>query len=617
MMVSPRAKAALAVVLLLAAAELRAELYTLSPREIWPQATEAIRTGNMPEANAIVQELLSAGQVLDLERFPIFAKSAASLALEAQERGDGELAEWAIDTARKLDGQSPDVAFATADLARRRGDWKAYATAIAAGVVTTFSNYRSRVLATSDLMLVLCMAAAAAAVLFGLLLLYRYGSVAVHDFREMLSRRFSPPTALVLSWAALVLPLFLWLGPTWLVLYWLVLFFPYSTVRERIVVVLLLLSVAALPVLVAWSAYRISGIDSPVIQAAVAQMEKSFAPEALRRLREMHEVLPNEATIALLMGNLEVQEANERAAAQHYRRAIDMNNKLAGAHLNLGNLYFFENDSKTAKLEYEKAARIDPDMAIAYYNHSVASGESYEFAEQGRQLELAKERDRQFILSLVHRPPRQKVVMYELPLGEAWDLAERIARGGEAREIYGNHAVFDLSTAVKNPLTGGAVLALPAALVFWYLQRKKGTAAACVKCGRTFCYRCKASSESAKYCSQCIHIYLKRDGVSVQTKHDKLQEVQEYQSARMRRARILSTILPGAGQIANERTLAGFAALFLFAFFVFLAIFIGHLAPIAAPAMGMKATVRTTAIVLAIVVWLTSAVSAYRERVVA
>lgn len=612
----PLAKTAMVLLLLMLSAGARADLQTLSPREIWPEAAEAVRAGNLREATRTVDELLAAGRTLDIERFPVFAEAAASLALQAHSQNNKALADWAISTARRLDPNSPDVEFTSADLARKRSDWRGYFSATLVGAVKTFSNYRARILAVSDLGLALAAAIVMAGAIFALLLLYRYGKSAVHDFTELLSSRFSPATAPVVAWALLFAPLFLWFGPGWLLMYWFALFFAYAGWKERAIIVFLILAGGMLPVFLSWTSYRIAGIDSPVIQAAVAAKEKSFNPEASRRLRQMQEVLPDEPVIALLLGNLEVQEANERAAAQHFRRAVELNDKLAGAHLNLGNLYFFENDSRTARLEYEKAAELEPDMAIAYYNNSVASGETYEFAAQGRQLELAKQHDRFLVNELLRDPPRQKVVMYHLPLAEAWEVAERVARSGDAREIYGNHAVFDLSTALRNPLTAAAALALLAAVALWWLRRKNGPAGECIKCGRTYCYRCKAASESAKYCTQCIHIYLRRDGVSIETKREKVEEVQVYQTRNLRRSRIMTTFLPGSAQIINDVTLWGFFALLLFISLLSVAVFIGRLAPIAAPAEMMKTGIRLVAVVLAAIVWLAASIPVYRGKVV-
>src|SRR6185295_2461859 len=74
-------------------------------------------------------------------------------------------------------------------------------------------------------------------------------------------------------------------------------------------------------------------------------------------------------------------------------------------------------------------------------------------------------------------------------------------------------------------ITIGSVIAALLAIIIWFRRRKAGYANACIKCGRTFCHRCKSARESATYCTQCIHIYLKRDGVSLDTKRSKLEEV--------------------------------------------------------------------------------------------
>ena len=83
------------------------------------------------------------------------------------------------------------------------------------------------------------------------------------------------------------------------------------------------------------------------------------------------------------------------------------------------------------------------------------------------------------------------------------------------------------------------------ALALWLVRRRKGVAGACSKCGRTYCYRCKAASENAAYCAQCIHIYLRRGGVPADIKRQKMAEVQEFQERALRRRKALNTILPG------------------------------------------------------------------------
>ena len=51
-----------------------------------------------------------------------------------------------------------------------------------------------------------------------------------HDFRELLSTRFTGGSVSVLAFALLFLPIFLWLGPMWLLFYWFAIFFGYAGV---------------------------------------------------------------------------------------------------------------------------------------------------------------------------------------------------------------------------------------------------------------------------------------------------------------------------------------------------------------------------------------------------
>jgi len=589
----------------------------LSPRELWPQATAASDSGDPAGAESKVNSLLIAGKTLGIQRFPLYAESAASLARQSYKQGNATVATWGMDTARKLDPRSPDVAFTEADLSREESQWGGVVQNLVTGTSNILSDYRAETLSHADFTLTFAAALAAAAMIFALVLFLRYGRPAAHDFRESLSRRMHGGVATVIAFAILFLPLFLWLGPVWLVLYWFVLFFGYASSREKTAIVAMLLALALLPIIADRAAYRTAGVDSPVVRGAVAAIERSYHPDVVRRLGELVEVAPQNPYLHLLLGNLQVLQGDESDAASHYRRAIELNDELAGAHLNIGNLHFLNNDFLAAISKYENAAKIDPDMAIAYYNHSVASGELYKFDIQGQKLEEAKSKDKALIEGLIARPTIQKVVMYEVPISTAWAITDAIARKGLARELYGNYAFFDPLLSAQNPLTLGSLAALGLALLLWNMRKRNGFAGACIKCGRTFCHRCKSSRESAIYCTQCIHIYLKRDGVSLDTKRSKLAEVQQHQTAQLRRKKIFTTFLPGSAQLLDGSTVRGLISLFLFLLFVGLAIFVGRLAPIASPAETMKLVMRVLAVVLAVISWLVISIPVYRQRVTA
>jgi tetratricopeptide (TPR) repeat protein len=415
----------------------------------------------------------------------------------------------------------------------------------------------------------------------------------------------------------LFLPLFLWLGPMWLLLYWFVVCFGYANGVERVAAILLLILVALVPIALDWTADRVAGVDSPVVSAAVSSSNQAYQPEALRRLQEMLVFVPDQPALQVLTGNLLNFEGSEDQAETYYRRAIQLNPNYAGALVNLGNLLFLKNEFPAAINSYEKAERADPKLAIAYYNHSVAASEIYKYDLQGEMLDKARKADRSFVERLAANPPPQKIVMYSPAVAEAWKIRKTISKQQAVRALFGNYSTFDPLKTALNPLTLGAVSALLLALIVWLVRRRNGFANACIKCGRTFCYRCKSARESSTYCTQCIHIYLKRDGVSIDTKRQKLEEVTEHQGAMQIRNRIFATFIPGSAQMMEGRTVTGAIGVFLFAAVVAIAIFVGRLAPALGPVADVaQLFLRVAAIVVAVILWLTISLPVYRRRAV-
>lgn len=590
-----------------------------APRDIWPQATGAIDAGDVDGATKKTNELVEVGKSYSIKNFPMYAESAAALSRQAAKRGNKAVADWGSKTADQLDPTSPAIAFSKAEAASEQKNWaKAVPTAFG-GYANIWKKYRSRLLSRSDSLIVITAALTLTAMIFAVALFIRYGRSMAHDFREMLGARMGGGAVTVLAVALLFLPLFLWLGPMWLLFYWFVIFFSYAGIIERVLIIVFALVMAAAPIILDLTAHWIAGVDGPVVMASIASEEQSYEPEALRRLQDLATLVPDNATIHLLLGNLHQQEGNEPEAATHYRRSIDLRDN-AGAHVNLGNLHFLEGDLAAAINEYQRAEELDPHLAIAFYNHSIASGSFNKFDEQAQKLDQAKRIDRAAIERITSNPPSPPspvVVMYRPPISEAWSVSSSIAKRGVATTQFGNYSFFDLMTSAQNPITLGGLLTAILAPMIYLKRRRAGLAGSCIKCGRTFCPRCKSARESTTYCTQCIHIYLKRDGVSVATKRSKLEEVGHHQSGMLRRNKFFATFLPGSAQLLEGRTIVGFLGLFVFLLAVCLALLVGRLAPVLAPGELPKLIVRVLAVAIAVLTWFFMTLPIYRRKVVA
>lgn len=585
-----------------------------SVRDLWPQSTAAAEGGDLDAADARLAELIATGRASGIARFPVYAESAIALARQAQREGNDELTQWGIRAASRLDPFSPEASLGVAALARDRGDWAEVITGTLRATRKAANVYSARVKAQMDLLIVAATTIGVVTAIFALVLLSRHHARAIHDLSETLATKIPVPFALALAWALLFLPLFLTLGPAWLIAWWLALFFGYASRKEQIAAVILLLLSAAAPLMVEWAAWRTAGLTSPVIRAAAASAQKSYRPASLRRLRELAEIFGSDPRLQALLGSLEAQEGNESRAAAHLKRAIEADPGFAGAHLNLGNLHFLNNDFAAAFSEYNMAAQSDPTMTIAFYNQSVAAGELYRFDIQGQKLEEAKRVNRALVDRLLASPPPQKIVSWYLPMNDAWQLHDAIARSPQSREFFGSYATFDSQRAATNPVTAGALLALVLGPLLGWVLGRGGLAGRCVKCGRTFCSRCKSSRESATYCTQCIHIYLKRDGVSLETKRNKLEEAQQWMRRTNRTRRLVGTLLPGAGQMIDGALILGLLGASIFVAAVAIAFFAGRLAPIATPSDPLPLVLRAAGIIVAVIAWLALAIPTWRTR---
>lgn len=609
------AVAAVALAAIVAGDDVRAQ--QASPRDLWPQATAAAREGDLESAKKNAAGLITTGKTYGITTFPVYAAGAAGLARHA-ERTSPEVASWASSEAAHLDPNNPAVAFSEADRAASKQKWAEAVPLALRGFARVFRDYRTNLLSRADFLMVATLAILVTAIVFGLTLFIRYGRSLAHDFRETLSTRLTGGSVSVLAFALLFLPLFLWLGPLWLLFYWYAIFFPYAAVVERTAAVVLLLLVALSPIAIDYGASRVAGVESPVVMAALSSQNQAYQPDALRRLQELIAVVPDHPTLHLLLGNMQSFEGNEDQAQQHYQRAIELKPGYAGGHVNLGNLLFFNNEFQAAMTQYGTAQQADPKLALAYYNHSVASGETYKFDQQARMLESARRSNPSFVERVTRTPPAQKVVMYSPSIDEAWTITDELSRHPAANALFGNYASFEAARSALNPMTIGALAALLLALLLWTRRRRHGLANACIKCGRTFCYRCKSARESSTYCTQCIHIYLKRDGVSLDTKRKKLEEVTDHQNGMVRRNRLFATFIPGAAQMLEGRTTSGIIGAFLFSLFVALAVSVGRLAPALGPSADFaQLLVRAVAIAIAVILWITLSLPVYRRRVAA
>lgn len=579
--------------------------------ESWQMATQFAATGDLEQAEQSLSEAMAMASQLAIARMPAYAKAAAGLAIESEMAGNGDIADWAIDAAYRLDPRSPDVAFAHADLLRIRSGLGGAISPLSRGISAVFGSRTTSMIARSDFLVSLAVAILLIGAGFGVAMVTRYGRSIMHDWRESLSGRVSAGTATILAFALLFLPVFLWLNPFWLIPWWFLITMSYAGRAEKVAIIIVLIGIGLTPLLMAWSAYRIVESRNPVVRAVEATYEDIWDPEIIKAASELTQALPDEARIQVIAGDLALIAGAENQALIHFQRAVQLDDTHAGAHLNIGNIHFLHQDFPAATFRYERAAQLDPGMAIAFLNNSIVAGETFQFEKQSEQIALARAASREVTDRL--RTPKRKVFLYRIPWGEVPELVAQ-ARASE-NPLFGSYARFDVTAALMHPVALGSAAVLALGLLLGVMRNRKGRAGQCVKCGRTFCARCKSSRESATYCTQCIHIYIKRDGVIADAKRRKMDEITKFHRGTLRTRRLMSAFIPGSASVLGGRPFRGLLLMLIFALALAIAFLTGRLAPIATPAETMQQVMRYASIALAAVVWLVAFIPALRAKV--
>lgn len=524
-------------------------------RSYWFDLLNAFQENDTAAVPTALDAMTKAARTSGVARLSDFSRMALHEARLAEAAGRTAIAGLAFDAAVALDDSSYDAAASRAGFSLRNGRLLAGLTSPVAALGKIFTSSESRLTFGSwlGLLLVLAVVATSIACLLGVFV--RHFRRIFHDLQEFASRplghRAAKPIALVL----VALPLFVTLGPVWLLLYWAALAFAYSTKRERVVLVLSFVVLGALPLLVDQLSRENLVRRSPLYRAAVDLAEHREDASVEDALIAVVTANAEDGDAWLLLGMYAERAGDHARAILAYGSAVRANPKENRAYLNRGNVRFSEGDFAEAIGDYEEAARIAPDAAESFYNLSVARAEIYDFKGQ----EAARARALQASSSDVDRwssnPPLTRVVPAPYPVRRARSrVAERMAAVSSPRQEF--------LSLVTSPWVLGPWGALLVAWGFGALRTRRGLAVECSRCGRAFCRRCKRYGGPASLCGRCVRIQGRKEGVS-----EREDDVHERTALRRRRrgtVQALTLVAPGVHRFLADKPFVAAAGLLLF-----------------------------------------------------
>jgi pentatricopeptide repeat protein len=314
--------------------------------------------------------------------------------------------------------------------------------------------------------------------------------------------------------------------------------------------------------------YLVFLLVSPFIFRSVSTVFNAPASGDLKAIVQVNESKGNRYALSVLRGENPVVLFSYALALKRegrYHEAIDIYNKLIAIkpdprlYNNLANCYVSLNDIEKAKELYRKSIELKP-LPVALYNLSEAYRETLDF-EKGEEYFLAAQKMDGDAVSrfraVFGRNPNRFVIDEGLPMSDLWRYAQTKTTGSST-----------LGLSVLPPAFMPVVALLMAALFYALNRQAKTRAYRCNRCGSVLCSKCEKHILWGHMCLQCYRSLVKLDELDAKERIARILAVYGHQKKRRDIIKVISSILPGSGQIYAGNVLNGFLFLWPFLFFL-------------------------------------------------
>ncbi len=518
---------------------------------LWFQHRLHLQEGRLEDADHALESIKELSHTAMVDESPLLAQALLYEGYMFYEIGNAEAALHAFDRALDFNPTLYMAHLGKAHVHFRQNPYNPFAYAMEAlrALSGRLQNFWSAYYLASNTLIALYVAVgiwALATMAVGVL---RNIRLVYHEAKEKCRRILPPGAAVLLAGGIVFLPAFLWLGPLWLTLFWAVLFWRYFNVVERIATGAFLVVLGCLvPALGLVKHLTLTATD-PYVHSSISALAGNFDSSRIKFLRELSEQDPDNPWLAFTLGMLYKNGGFSDEAKRHFEHAIEIDPDFLQAHINIGNVRFQAQEPGEAIRHYKMANEVVP-TALAYYNMHQVYNSMFKFTEAEDALDQATLLDNSKVAAYAQQRSTnpQDLVVDAHP--ESRDLFSQFLRV--------RHPAGDGQQAASEAVTGTSFLNLfmllalgTAAAIALYttLNHLSPEARSCIKCGRPYCDQCRVGLESETYCSQCAHLFIKKEGVSPTIRSRKMYEAERYQR-RQRMLRFgLNLLIPGSGSL--------------------------------------------------------------------
>ncbi len=529
----------------------------------WFRYRNYLANGLPDEAAAEFSELVALQKQAQVQRGVEIAQAMIYEGYLYMQRGDLAKAKVLFSSAIVLD-RSQSEAYAALAWATIRSDKLAVVTfirynflAIRYYIATFWDAFA--LLANLSLMLVISLCLA-----FGLCtlaLLHKYSPLLYHDVQEFHSNaRDKESSTRLLYVVVLGLPFLLFFGAWWAVCYLSAILCLYYSLKERVLLLAMLLLAILIPLMmpiyrICYAAYR-----DPAIQILVSCRDSGNTKSLIDSLVFYSSAHPDDVDVEFALGNQYLHSGRYEEALAIYRKVIDKAPSYQMAYVNIGNIFFHLHDYENAIKNYMSAIDIDSQSALINFNIKAAYSERFDFSKAETYMRQAREIDSGAVEHYLSND-EIKVIDDDISAAKIWHrmISGKISKGLEQDPGYWHELMVrrEFRDSIKS-LYYPLLAVFLAGGCFYFFAKRKDCALSCVKCGRPYCRRCQRGVGGDRYCSQCAHIFLVKDGISEDARIRKFNQIQQFNASTARWLFWGSLILPGAEQVMGERPVRGF-----------------------------------------------------------
>lgn len=533
---------------------------------LWFVTLSHIKEQQFAQAEVDIKKIIDEANQWEIKKFSNFAIASLGLFYEALKKDEILQAQYLLKFATLFNPDIPELYIAKADFAWAQNSYFSYFFNIIKYLYKSLKGYNHSLSLINNLLIIFFISALIILMIFTLFLFYRNFSKIKHDLMELFEKKYNSISSIILSLSIILLPVIIGLSWFWIICYFCTVVFGYSKNSEKFILILLIiLQTIAFPVIY-YNLNTLYESFSPIIQSTYALQNKELSYKYVPEI-EIISAFVEDPDLIFLLGNLYEASGDTLNSMAAYKKAIAKSPAHGLSYVGLGNQYFWQANYGAAITEYLNAQKFLPFFPPLYFNLSKSYNQNYQYNMGTEALNAGMAiNSRQILKFISSKPSREIIPVYYKP-EDAYKLVHSINKRGllKGKGIRGHENTFDFKNSIFLPYTISFLLCLILTPIFHLYRRKNWEyAGICTKCGRSFCKKCKSASESQIYCTQCIHIYIKKDGVSIDTKVKKVNEVKRFLRQEHYLKKIFNLLIPGFAFLMEDKKFKGFITILIF-----------------------------------------------------